>query len=178
MLMEDVKALSAKRAVAIEVAKFAALLGAALTAPLIGQQAITGTIVNCTLFLAAALLGRRGAVLIALVPSIFALATGLLPLILAPMIPAIMIGNVILIMVFDFFRKKNYWLGMASASFLKFIFLAGVSSVVIDLFLKKEVASQVAAILSWPQLLTALAGGVAAYLLLKGANKLRKQEIK
>src|SRR4030042_3851466 len=123
MFMEDVKALSAKRAVAIEVAKFAALLGAALVAPLIGQQAITGTIVNCTLFLAAALLGRRGAVLIALVPSIFALTTGLLPPLLVPMIPAIMIGNVILIMVFDFFRKKNYWLGMVSARFLKFIFL-------------------------------------------------------
>ncbi len=156
----------------MDLAKFVLLLSIAIIAPLIRQQAITGTIVNAVLFISAVFLGIRGAVLIALVPSIFSLSVGLLPAVLAPTIPFIMIGNIILILVFDFLRKKNYWLGMISAGVLKFIFLASVSSVVINLLLKKEIAHQVAMMMSWPQLLTALSGGAIAYLVLKALNKL------
>ncbi len=170
--MTQTKILTIKKEVAVDLAKFVLLLSIAIIAPLIRQQAITGTIVNAVLFISAVFLGIRGAVLIALVPSIFSLSVGLLPAVLAPTIPFIMIGNIILILVFDFLRKKNYWLGMISAGVLKFIFLASVSSVVINLLLKKEIAHQVAMMMSWPQLLTALSGGAIAYLVLKALNKL------
>jgi len=87
------------------------------------------------------------------------------------MVPFIMMGNTILILVFGFFRKKNYWLGVVLASALKFLFLFATSSIVIDLLLKKEVAQKVAAMMSLPQFLTALAGGVIAYLILKSIKK-------
>ena len=164
--MSKIKVLAVKREIVIEIVKFALLLGAAVAAPLAGQQAVTGTIVNAVLFISVAYLGIRGAVLIALVPSIFSLATGLLPAVLAPMIPFIMAANIILILVFDFLRRKNFWLGIISGAVLKFIFLAAVSSVVINLLLKKEIAATVAAMMSWPQLFTALAGGVIAYIFL------------
>lgn len=120
--MTQTKILAIRREIAVDLVKFVLLLSVAILAPLIRQQAITGTIVNAVLFISAVSLGIRGAVLIALVPSIFSLSVGLLPAILAPMVPFIMIGNIILILVFDFLRKKNYWLGMISGSFLKFIF--------------------------------------------------------
>ena len=169
--MDQTKILTIKREVAIDLVRFVLLLSIAIIAPLIRQQAITGTIVNAALFISAVFLGRRGAVLIALVPSIFSLSVGLLPAVLAPMIPFIMTGNIILILVFDSLRKKNYWLGIISGSLFKFIFLASISSAVIDLLLKKEIAPQVAIMMSWPQLLTALSGGVIAYLFLRFLNK-------
>jgi hypothetical protein len=169
--MTQTKILAIRRELAADLVMFVLLLCIAIVAPLIRQQAITGTIVNAVLFVSAVSLGIRGAVLIALVPSIFSLSVGLLPALLAPMVPFIMIGNIILILVFDFLRKRNYWLGIVSGSFLKFIFLASVSSVVINLLLKKEIAPQVATMMSWPQLLTALAGGAVAYLVLRGLNR-------
>ncbi|HCP60545.1 MAG TPA: iron hydrogenase, partial [Dehalococcoidia bacterium] len=72
---------------------FVVLLGIATVAPLSGSQFITGPIVNATLLIAVALLGMRDGILIGLIPSTIALATGLLPAVLAPMIPFIIVGN-------------------------------------------------------------------------------------
>lgn len=173
--MTQVKILAIKKGIAVDLAKFTLLLGIAILAPLIRQQAVTGTIVNAVFFVSVVALGVRGAVLIALIPSIFSLAVGLLPAVLAPMVPFIMIGNIILIIVFDFLRKKNYWVGMILGGFLKFIFLASISSAVINLILKKEIASQVATMMGWSQLLTALAGGLVAYLFLKSIKKINEK---
>jgi hypothetical protein len=76
-----------------------------------------------------------------------------------------------LILVFDYLRQKNYWLGITVSGFLKFLFLFGTSSIVVSLLLKKEIAAKVAAMMSWPQLFTAMAGGVIAYFILKSIKK-------
>ncbi len=170
--MSYAKSLTIKREFIIA-SQFTALVGIATFAPLIGshQQLITGSIVNATLFIATWLLGPQLAILVGLVPSLIALSVGLLPPVLAPMVPFVMMGNTILILTLDYFRKKNYWVAAVSASFLKFVFLAGTSSLVISLLLKKEVAQSVALMMSWPQLLTALAGAAIAYILLRGLKK-------
>jgi hypothetical protein len=155
------------------VVTFIMLLAIASAAPLIGhQQFITGPIVNATLLAATVLLGVRGGLLIGLIPSSIALSAGLLPPVLAPMIPFIIVGNAILVVTFGYLRDKNYWLALVSGSILKFAFLFGTSSVVINLLLNKNVASNVAMMMSWPQLVTALAGGVIAYGILRGIRKL------
>jgi len=73
----------------------AALLGvlliAATFAPLINIQWITGPIVNATILIAAATTGGVGAMLVGMVPSTIALAVGLLPSPLAPMVPFIIL---------------------------------------------------------------------------------------
>lgn len=169
--MNYVKSLVAKKEF-IMVAQFVLLVAVATLAPLTGhQQLVTGPIVNATLFISAALLGAQAAILVGLIPSLVALSAGLLPAVLAPMVPFIMMGNTILVLAFNLLRKKNYWLAVVLASFLKFIFLAATSSLVIDLLLKKEVAQKVALMMNWPQLLTALAGGVIAFLFLKSIRK-------
>ena len=109
--------------------------------------------------------------LVGLLPSLVALASGLLPASLAPMVPFIMVGNAILILTFNFFKKRNFWLSVGIASFLKFLFLFSTSSIVINLLLEKEVAQRAALMMSWPQLVTALVGGALACLVLKASRR-------
>jgi hypothetical protein len=165
--MNNTKILAINREKIIVLSEFAVLIGVATIAPLLGQQAISGPIVNATLFISTMFLGIRAGILIGLLPSIIALSAGLLPLALTPMIPFIMIGNVILVLSFDFLKNKNYWLRVITASALKFIFLFSTSSIVINLILKTEIANRVAVIMSWPQFLTAIAGGTIAYFLFR-----------
>ncbi|NCN26082.1 iron hydrogenase [bacterium] len=136
------------------------------------QQFIVGPIVNATLFISAATIGTAGAIMVGLVPSVISLSVGLLPPVLAPVIPFIMISNALLVSVFAIFRKRNFFLGIVAASVVKYLFLYATSSMVISLLLKKEVASSVAQMMSWPQLVTALAGGVLAWVFLRGAKRI------
>lgn len=171
--MSITKILTIKKTSILALIQFVSLVGLATFAPALGyHQAIAGPIINATLFVSVILLGTQNAILIGLIPSLIALSYGLLPAVLAPMIPFIMAGNVILILCFGFLKEKNFWLGIISASILKFLFLFGTSSIVVDLLLKKEIASKVAMMMSYPQLFTALAGGIIAYLFLKSIRKI------
>jgi len=144
--------------------KFVVLLGIALLAPLVQNQFITGSIVNATLFASVFILGLRGALAISFFPSIISLGLGLLPAVMAPMVPFIILGNLILIGIFALLKNKNYWLASISASVLKFAWLFIISQVVISLFVQKPVATKIATMMSWPQLITALVGAIVAYM--------------
>ncbi len=125
--------------------------------PFTGSQFVTGPIVNAILFLSVLFLGIRVAILIAIVPSIIALFTGLLPFLLAPMIPFIITGNIILVLTFNNF-KDSFLKGVLIASFLKFLFLF-----ISGLLIINEVI--IASMMGWAQLFTALTGGIIAYIL-------------
>ncbi|MFA6307975.1 MAG: iron hydrogenase [Patescibacteria group bacterium] len=156
----------------ITAVQFLTLLSIATIAPLFHQQWLTGPIVNAMFLIAVVLLGSQNAILLALLPSTIALGVGLLPAVLAPMIPFIIISNVTFILGFHYLREKNFWLAVAVASVLKFAFLWATSFVVISLLLKKELATNVSAVMSWPQLATALIGGLLAYIFLKKIKKI------
>ena len=170
--MKKTKSLAIEIEAFFTLTKAILLIGIVTFAPLLGQQAITGPIVNATLFISTILIDIKYAIFVGLIPSGIALSVGLLPLTLAPMIPFIMVANAILIVAFEGLRRKNYWLAVFSASTIKFLFLKITSFKVIDLVLKKEVASKAALMMSWPQFVTAIAGGILAYLFLKGAKKI------
>ena len=161
--MNQIKTLVINKEKIFVLSQFIILIGIATAAPLFHSQPITGSIVNATLFIAVVLLGVKSAILIGLVPSLIALSTGLLSPVLAPMIPFIMTGNAVLILVFNYLRNKNYWLAIISASFIKFLLLFSFS---------REISSAIAVMMSWPQLLTALSGGLIAYLFLKAVKKI------
>jgi len=158
--------------------KFLLISGVAIVMPFyIHLQWLTGPIVNALLILALFLVGIRSAFFVALIPSVVALSAGLLPAILAPMIPFIMLSNILFVLVLDFSSKliknenKAYWSGVLIASFLKFLFLFLSVNVISKLLIKNEFAIKVAQILSWPQFYTALLGGVIAFLVLKWFRK-------
>lgn len=144
------------------------MLVASILPRFVHNQFVTGPIVNAVLFIAAVELGVGNAILIGLVPSVVALVSGLLPIPLAPMVPFIMISNAILIIIFSYLRKLNYWGGVLGATLFKYAFLYLTSTIVVNLIANKSIAAKAAAtMMAWPQIVTALAGAVIAFGILK-----------
>jgi hypothetical protein len=171
MMRERLSVLTLKRE---SVLTILVLIAVAVAAPIfIKQQLIAGTIVNAALIIATVVLNTRDGLLVGLLPSSIALATGLLSPVLAPMIPFIIVGNALLVLTFAYFKKLNFWVGVAAGALLKFAFLYGTSAVVVGLLINKQVAPAVAQMMSWPQLFTALAGGLVAFGYLKLTGKLK-----
>ena len=165
MILE--KYLTDSKSIVTTLTQFVVLLSLSIVAPLLHNQIITGSLVNAALFIGVATLGTFGAGLICLLPSIFALASGTLPTALALLIPFIMVSNIILVLLFNYFRKYNYWLGVFSASVVKFLFLYTISFFIANFFLTGFSSKLAITMFSWPQLLTALIGGAMAYFILK-----------
>ena len=146
---------------------FALFLAIAIAAPFIKQQFITGPIVNAVLYVSTVILGIGAGVLIGFLPSMISAFAGLLPIPLLPMIPYIIMSNAILALTFGVLRKKNFWLGVFAASILKFVFLFLSSSFIVNFFIKQSLPKPIIQMMAWPQLITALIGGVIAFVLLK-----------
>ncbi len=164
----------------VKLANFLVLVSIVILVPyFFHQQWITGPLVNAILILALFLAGIRSAVIVCLVPSLMALAGGLLPPILAPAIPFIMISNIILIFSLDFiynnFRyndEQNYWLGVLVGAFFKFLFLYISVNTISKLLIKQELAKQIVVMMSWPQFATAAIGGLIAFIILKKIKRM------
>lgn len=172
-MLIQAKAITISRTTIATLAQFLVLLSVAIFAPLAHSQIITGSIVNATLFIAAATLGLEGAIMIGVLPSFFALLAGTLPLPLAPLIPFIILSNAVLVITFVSLKPTNYWLKMVAAASFKFIFLSAVSLAVIKLLFSGKIVLAAATMLSWPQLVTALIGGALAYTVLQSRKLLK-----
>ena len=157
-----------------ELTKFLGLASMATILPFyIHLQWITGPIVNAILILLLFLVGIRSAIVVCLVPSLMALSGGLLPAVLAPMVPFVMISNVIFVLTIEFVYSKfkndlkGYWLGVFFGALIKFAFLFYSVSLISKLLIKQELAIKVAQLMSWPQFFTAVLGGMLAWVILK-----------
>ena len=136
------------------------------------QQAITGPLINALLILSFFYLSKSQAFFLALIPSTMALARGLLPVALAPIVPFIMISNCLYIEVFAMaeekfkvFTESKAWmtgLTVLLAAILKAGFLFLVVKVVMLGFFAPALASKLQAMMSWAQLWTAFVGGLLA----------------
>ncbi len=159
-------------------AYFTVLLGISIVAPLFHFQPITGPIVNACLFIATALLDTQAGIMLGLLPSLIALSVGTLPAPLAPMIPFIMVSNAIMVVTFAWCQTSvrhmsdtvKFGVGIVLASVLKFLFLFSTSYIVIHLIAQKPIAQKAAQMMSWPQLATALLGGLIAFAFLRVYN--------
>lgn len=173
--MYKIKEIAITKERVIALVKFLLMTGLIALVPFFNIQTVTGPLVNAILFISVVILGINNAVFIGLIPSVISLMSGLLPVVISPVVPFIMISNAILVLVFGYFyfQKGSYWWGVILASIFKFIFLLSTSSLVINLVVKKEIASKISLMMSWPQLFTALAGGLIAYIFLKSIKKLK-----
>ena len=152
------------------IARFAGLASIAVFLPyLVPVQIITGPIVNAVLILTLLMFGTRHAVIVATIPSLMALSGGLLPVVLAPIVPFIMLGNMILILCVDWCynnfkdKVKGYWVGVIVGAGLKFSFLFLSVNIISGLLIQQELAVKVAQMMSWSQLYTAVIGGAIAW---------------
>lgn len=137
-----------------------------------GPQWLTGTLVNCFLFISAFKFSHKGVLFISMAPSLGALANGVLfgkftPFLLF-FLPFIWVGNVILIKSFLLFKKKvTLPLAIGLSSLLKssLLYLPALLyfhfRVVPALFLQS---------MGVIQFFTALIGGIAALIILKSTK--------
>lgn len=164
----ELKILALRKPVALGLT--AGLVAAGSIAPLLHSQIVTGTIVNATLFLAAILLDRKSAAGVAALPSLIALAAGTLPAVLAPMVPFIILGNLLLAAVFRAFSAAGFAVAGVGASLAKFGFLAAASRLVLGAAMDQPRIEGVIHMMSYPQLATALLGLAAAYAVFRGLH--------
>lgn len=164
-----------------DVKKISAILGISLlmlfVPRIIPYQLVAGSIVNAVLILSLVMYGFRPTFILCFVPSMVALFSGMLPTVIAPILPFVMISNVVFISVIYFFRKtfsqenKGYWFGIVLGAFAKFLFLFLSVNIISRLLVRQEIAQKILTMFSWPQLFTAISGGVVAYFSLKLLKK-------
>ena len=141
-------------------------------------QWLTGPMVNAILIITLFVVGIRSALVLCMVPSLMALSGGLIPAILAPAIPFIMLSNVILVLTVDYFYNnikdnfKGFAAGVFIGAFIKFGFLFLSINIVADLLIKQELAAKISQLFSFSQFLTAVTGGVIAWVILKLLKRL------
>ncbi|MFA6375778.1 MAG: iron hydrogenase [Candidatus Paceibacterota bacterium] len=165
----NIKALALSR----ETVLVAVFVGMAMIAPLIHSQLVTGTIVNAALFGAVVLVGFRAACAVAVIPSLIALAVGILPVLMLPMVPFIVAGNIALAGTFALLRKTNFVIAMGVAAIAKFGFLVLSANVILMAITHGKMSVALASMMGWPQLITALLGAALAYMLFE-RNLVRK----
>ena len=177
--MDNLKIASLDRAKTIELVQLLGLVGVAMFLPFVLHlQWITGPVINAILILVLFLGGLRSAIVVSLVPSLMALSGGLLPVVLAPILPFIMLSNIIYIIAIQYFyhsikkEQMSFLIAIIIASSLKFLFLFSTTSIMTNLVAKQALVGKIAAMMSWPQFFTALTGGLIAFLVLKWLKRI------
>ncbi|MHB1293692.1 MAG: ECF transporter S component [Anaerolineae bacterium] len=135
-------------------------------------QWLTGPLVNALLLLSIEGIGLGEALAIGAVTPMAAALRGVLPLPLLVMVPFIALGNAAFVSLYARLRPTSRWLALGVASVCKFALLYGAVTVLVAHPLKLVLSGATQAItipqsivqmMSWPQLATALAGGLIAW---------------
>jgi len=144
-----------------KMSRTAILLAIALVFQMGGfPQFITGPLVNTVLYLAAMIVGWQGGIIIGIFTPVLAAMRGILPPPLTLLIPFIALGNAMLVILFFLLKSKNKIASIIIASVAKFLVLVSA----VKLFV--QVPPAIAQMMSFPQLVTALAGGFIALLII------------
>lgn len=151
----------------------------ALTAGL-GNQFVTGSLVNLILVVSVMLCDVGTGAAVAVLSPVFAKLFGIGPL--PQLIPVVMLGNVVLVLVWFFVCKKmsgtaGKAVACAAAAVCKFLVLfIGITKIALPLLgLPDQKAAVISAMFSYPQLITAAIGGALALLILPVLKKAIKQ---
>lgn len=153
------------------------------------KQLITGTCVNAVLAVTVLLVGMSSGITIAVISPVFAFALGIAPNIIT-VIP-IMVGNTCFVVLLKLLSGKALWekiVALLTAAVGKFGVLYLLVVKLICVVLKQDLlgkklgkytllgpkmveANMLPLMFSWPQLVTALAGGVLALLIVPTLRK-------
>ncbi len=141
-------------------------------------QFVTGSCVNAVLAVTVLMVGMSSGVTVALLSPVFAYLLGIAPNLAT--VPAIMVGNTVLVVVLRLiwgsgalvWRRVAAWLCAAVAKFavlyvLVVLVICGLASdaLLAQGILKAPMLTSLPATFSWPQLVTALIGGGLAVIL-------------
>lgn len=123
---------------------------------------VVGSLVNASLVVAAATVGIPGGVFISLVAPIVAFLQGHLPPV-PPMVPIVALGNAIIVVGYAILKGRSPYLGVVVGAVAKAAFLFVAVQLLMQMItLKPPIIKALSFGFSWPQLVTALIGGVLA----------------
>ena len=137
-------------------------------------QPVTGPLINGIIILTVLWIGPLPAIALGCLTPLAALIRGQLPPVLMPMLPFIMLGNTVYALTFFILSliiagKKTTLLkslpGLTVASALKTLLLYLGATWMIPLIFVREIPRAAVVMMSFPQFLTAVAGGLIALLL-------------
>jgi hypothetical protein len=162
------------------ITRTAMLLAIAIVFQLLGRfmgpynNFIVGPVVNAILLISTAGAGVWSGIAIAVIAPLISAITNkaaIAPVVLA-FSPFIITGNIIWVLSYFFINKKNKYIAVATGAILKFAFLFGAITVFTGLMeLKPKIAATLTSLFSWPQLLTAVIGGIIALVIIKLAGR-------
>ncbi len=142
-------------------------------------QPATGPLVNMMLILTTLVINPFAGVALGAITPLVAALRGQLPALLIPMAPFIMAGNALFVVFFAvisnrftvFGRKEKplypawVWAGLLGGAVVKALWLYGAVRLALPLLLGRPVPPPLLAMMFIPQFITAVIGGVAAFLL-------------
>lgn len=150
---------------------FLVLLIAMSLVPLIRVQLVSGMLVNAMLFLAVSYVGKRAGFALSILPSLVAFWVGLVPAVALPFIPWIMASNVLLVAVFAAAQNSHSLVRYGTSVTAKGIFLLLFGSLVGTLLGGASFAHILSTMFGWIQFVTAGAGAVLAYTMVRVTRK-------
>lgn len=124
---------------------------------------VIGTLVNLTLIMSVDFVGGGAAVIIGLLAPVVALLQHHIPG--EVLVPVVAAGNILFALFYCYLKRFNRFLGIAVGAVTKFVFLFFTVPAVLSAFLTNLPEAQrnmVSINFGWPQLVTALAGGLLA----------------
>ncbi|MDF2988163.1 MAG: hypothetical protein K0R50_3673 [Eubacterium sp.] len=125
---------------------------------------IVGPLVNMCLLVAAMTAGVAGGITIAILSPFTSLINNNAPVAAAllPFAPVIAVANIIFVLAFYLLYNKNKYVGLAVAALLKFGVLFLAIRLFLNIFSFPKFTARLLEMFSWPQLITALVGGIVA----------------
>ena len=148
--------------------------GAVIAGPFSVNQLVTGSLVNCILFVFTATCGVWCGVTIGIVSALLASIIGIGPAVVA-VVPLVACGNAVLCLIFAFMSGKFHapkLLAVAAAAAFKCAFLWLTVPQLLKLVgAPEKQAAALGIMFSWPQAITALIGGLLALIILKRLKK-------
>lgn len=129
-------------------------------------QYVTGTGINAVLITAVGVCGLPWAAAIGFMTPMLAVLLGVQPPATIVLVPFIIAGNIVYATLFRVLRKHNDYIGVIVAAFAKFILLYSAANIIVN-----KLPAPIKLAFSFPQLITAAAGGAIALIILKTVKR-------
>ena len=127
----------------------------------LGSNFIIGSLVNASLATASVMVGMWGGIIISVAAPVIAFMQQHIAFVW--LVPIVAGGNAALVLLYGWWYRKNKWTGIALSSVVKFVLLfAMVKTAVSVLVVPPPAAAMLTLMFSWPQLVTAVIGGIIA----------------
>ncbi len=156
------------------ITRTALLLALVITIQLAGRllpnsSFIVGPLVNACLLVSTALTGVWSGIIISVASPYASLINNHAPVAAAllPFAPFVALGNAVYVLSYYLLRKKSAVAGICIGSILKFAFLFSAINIFLSVLNFPKFAKVLTLLFGWPQLFTALLGGMIALAVIK-----------